>query len=167
MRRSRSNLFGGLFCFVWGFTAFAAGIHILAQGHVVWTDNWAEDLDVTPETHPYRYCAALALCFGCGIVVFLLSLLGFRSFQRLRAGGPVSAYQSGWALCAGGLIGTFAVALVAWLTTHRLEALAYSPLGAPPGAILMFIFGVRQESPGSSGSPSAASSSVWDRDLDR
>jgi hypothetical protein len=82
------------------------------------------------------------------------------------AGGVLSA--SSWAMFTGGLIGAILVGVGGVLATHHLKGLMDSILGAPLGALLVFLYGVGREvaKPAGKACLPPVSSGVWDNELD-
>jgi hypothetical protein len=82
------------------------------------------------------------------------------------AGGVLQA--SGWAMFVGGILGALVFGIFGVVLTFHLKGLVYSILGAPVGAVLVYIDGVSHEiakpSDNANGSPKSAG--VWDREMD-
>ena len=82
------------------------------------------------------------------------------------AGGFLST--TGWTMLAGAFVGGIVAGLCGAALTLHISGLIYSCMGAPIGAVAIFLLwpeqNARNLSPGASASP--AQSGVWDRELD-
>jgi hypothetical protein len=83
------------------------------------------------------------------------------------AGGVLRA--SGWAMLAGSLLGALVVGVFGVVVTLHLKGLIYSFLGAPIGAVFVYLYGVSHDvaKPSDKEPAPAASAGVWDSELDR
>ncbi len=83
------------------------------------------------------------------------------------AGGVLRA--SGWAMFAGGIIGAILVGVGGVVATLHIKGLIYSFLGAPFGALLVFLYEVGREvaKPADKACVPPASAGVWDHELDQ
>ena len=83
------------------------------------------------------------------------------------AGGVLS--RDGWLLLAGSVAGAIAVGTMGVLGTMHLKGLMYSIIGAPIGAVAVYLFLLNRESqvPTAKAEPLPQGNRVWDRDLDQ
>ncbi len=99
--------------------------------------------------------------FG-GVVAFasIVAVLGGIASGVLR--------PSGWAMFVGGIIGAILVGVAGVVATQHPKGLIYSFLGAPVGALLVFLyeFGREVAKPADKASVPPASAGVWDKELD-
>jgi len=73
---------------------------------------------------------------------------------------------SGWAMFVGGLIGAILVGVGGVVATHHLKGLVYSFLGAPFGALFVFLYEVGRgvAKPADKACVPQTSAGVWDSD---
>jgi hypothetical protein len=83
------------------------------------------------------------------------------------AGGVLRA--SGWAMFAGGIIWAILVGVGGVVATRHIKGLIYSFLGAPFGALLVFLYEVGREvaKPADKACMPPASAGVWNSELDQ
>jgi hypothetical protein len=98
-----------------------------------------------------------------GMTILIAILVAIGGF----AGGVLS--PSGKAMFAGGIVGAVVVGIFGVVATLHLKGLIYAFIGAPIGAVLVYLYGVGHEVAKTSGkTPSPqGSADVWDSDLDR
>jgi hypothetical protein len=91
----------------------------------------------------------------------IMAALGASAFAFLSA--------TGWAMLAGGLVGSVAAGLLGVLATLHLKGVIYSFLGAPVGAIWVLLHRLGREGrkPPDTAVASPARPGVWDAELDR
>jgi hypothetical protein len=133
-----------------------------------------------------RILIGMACGFGVGVLLhyaafggpqgpveeatWLETVLTFASIVAVLggiAGGILRA--SGWAIFAGGLIGAFLAGVAGVMVTLHLKGLIYSFLGAPVGALVVFLNQVGRKIPKPADKACApqASAGVSDKELDR
>lgn len=96
---------------------------------------------------------------------WFLSLVEFAGIVAVLGGIAGGVLRpSGWAMFAGGIVGAIVVGLLGVVVTRHLLGLSYSLVGAPLGALLVFLVGIRREA----GKPvvPAAADGVWDKEFD-
>ena len=98
-----------------------------------------------------------------GMTILAAILVAIGSF----AGGVLS--PSGKAMFAGGIVGTLVIGIFGVVATLHLKGLIYAFIGAPIGAVLVYLYGVSHELAKPSGKmPSPqGSADFWDSGLDR
>jgi hypothetical protein len=98
-----------------------------------------------------------------GVVAFasIVAVLGGIVGGVLRA--------SGWAMFAGRIIGAIVVGVGGGVAALHIKGLIYSFLGAPFGALLVFLYEVGREvaKPADKACVPPASAGVWDKEFDR
>lgn len=83
------------------------------------------------------------------------------------AGGLLKA--AGWAMFAGAIIGAIAVGIFGVVATFHLKGVIFAFVGAPMGALVVFVYGISHEvgKPWDKTCVPPASGGVWDRELDQ
>jgi hypothetical protein len=98
---------------------------------------------------------------------------GMAEFTAIVAvlGGVAGATlrSAGWAMFVGGIFGAIAVGICGIVVTHHLKGLIFAFIGAPLGAILVYLYGIGHQTakPSDKARVSPAQSGFWDGELDR
>jgi hypothetical protein len=82
MEKQHYSLFKAVFLFVLASFFLALAIVIVMNGHVTWSDPFVSDLDVTPETHPYRFWIGNLLVLGASIFGFWKGVCEFHGYRH-------------------------------------------------------------------------------------
>ena len=97
----------------------------------------------------------------------VVAFVGLMAIVGAVAAGFLSA--TGWAMLAGGIVGAIATGLCGVVATLHLKGLIYSFIGAPFGALFVFLYRLEHGAakPSDKAKAPSAQSGVWDGELDR